>query len=164
MTRNERFTMQLEIRLAETKDLPLIVALFKDCVLTVCKEDYSEEQVMAWAAASENTSRWTSKIENQFFIVAIDKGAIVGFGSLEGHDKIDLLYVHKDCQGLGVGTKVFECLVSRAQSYRINILRADVSRTAWHFFVAKGFTPVLEQSKEIDGTTITNYQMQKSFD
>src|SRR5688572_15318786 len=96
---------QIEIRVAEEADLESILTLFKDCVLTVCRDDYSLEQLNVWASAATNIQRWKDKIKLQYFLVAHVNKKLVGFGALENKDLIDLLYVHKDCQGLGVGNR-----------------------------------------------------------
>jgi putative acetyltransferase len=63
--------MHVRIKAAEVKDLEPILDLFRECVLSVCRADYSETQLKAWASASSNTERWIHKIQNQFFIVAL---------------------------------------------------------------------------------------------
>jgi putative acetyltransferase len=155
---------QIEIRVAEEADLESILKLFKDCVLTVCREDYSQEQLNAWASAAANTQRWEEKIKHQHFIVARVNKNLMGFGALGNKDSIDLLYVHKDYQGTGVGGKILESLISMARSQGIKVLKAEVSKTARHFFESNGFVVVLEQSKQIDGIVLNNYQMTKTFD
>ena len=155
---------QIEIRVAEEADLQSILKLFKDCVLTVCRGDYSLEQLNAWASAAANIQKWKDKIKLQYFVVAHVNKKLVGFGALENKDLIDLLYVDKDYQGSGVGNKIFESLVSTARSQGTNVLKAEVSKTARHFFESKGFAVVLEQSKQIEGIVLKNYQMTKSFD
>jgi putative acetyltransferase len=155
---------EIEIRVAEEADLESILRLFKDCVLTVCRVDYSLEQLNVWASAAANIQRWKDKIQLQYFIVAHVNKKLVGFGALENKHLIDLLYVQKDCQRSGVGSKIFESLESMAQIHGIRVLKAEVSKTAKHFFEAKGFAVVLEQSKQIEGIVLNNYQMTKRFD
>jgi putative acetyltransferase len=155
--------IEIEIRVAEEADLESILRLFKDCVLTVCLGDYSQEQLNAWASAADNIQRWKDKIQLQYFVVAHVNKKLVGFGALENRDLIDLLYVHKDSQGSGVGSKIFDSLVSMAQSQGVDLLRAEVSKTARHFFESKGFVVVLEQSKQNDRIVLNNYQMTKEL-
>jgi putative acetyltransferase len=154
---------QIEIRIAKEADLESILILFKDCVLTICRGDYSQEQLNAWASAAANIQRWKDKIKLQYFVVAHVSKKLVGFGALENKDLIDLLYVHKDCQGSGVGSKILESLVSMSRSQGIKVLKAEVSKTARHFFESNGFAVVLEQAKQIDSLVITNYQMTKAL-
>jgi putative acetyltransferase len=160
---NQTSPLQIELKVAEEADLESILELFKDCVLTVCRGDYSQEQLNAWASAADDIQRWKGKIHHQYFVVAHVGNKLVGFGSLENNDLLDLFYVHKDCQGLGVGSKIFETLVSMAKSQRTNVLKAEVSKTARRFFESKGFAVVLEQSKQIAGVFLNNYQMTKRF-
>ncbi|HYF68729.1 MAG TPA: GNAT family N-acetyltransferase [Ohtaekwangia sp.] len=150
--------------MAEESDLDWILKLFQDCILTVCREDYSQAQLIAWTSAAANMRRWKDKIQSQYFIVAHINKKLVGFGALENKNVIDLLYVHKNCQRAGVGSKLFEHLVSTAQRQGIDVLKAQVSKTARPFFESKGFAIVHEQSKQIDATALQNYQMEKRFD
>ena len=119
---------QIEIRAAEEVDLESILKLFKDCVLTVCRGDYSQEELNAWASAAASSQRWKDKIKLQYFVVPHLDKELVGFGALENKDLIDLLYVHKDCQASGVGSKIFESLVSMARSQGTDVLKAEVSK------------------------------------
>jgi putative acetyltransferase len=132
--------------------------------LKVCRGDYSLEQLNVWASAATNIQRWKDKIKLQYFLVSHVNKKLVGCGALENKDLIDLLYIHKDCQGLGVGNRILGRLISMARSQGIKVLKAEVSKTARHFFETNGFALVLEQSKRVDGIALNNYQMTKSID
>lgn len=154
---------QIEIRIARQSDLVSLLNLFRNCVLTICRAHYSQDELTAWASACDNVQSWKNKIETQYFVVAHINEVLVGFGSLENNDLIDLLYVHKDCQGMGVASKIFESLSSMAGSQGIHTLKAEVSKTARLFFEAKGFVVARAQSKQMAGTLIENYQMIKDL-
>lgn len=155
--------MNVKIRVALPNDLESILALFKDCVLSICQDHYSAEQLTAWASSSENVSDWTRKVESQFFIVAINNEMIVGFGSLEGDDTLDLLYVHKNFQRAGVAGKLFHELQIRAEQLGTKVLKADVSKTARRFFEDRGFKVVVHQSTQTRGVALENYRMIKAL-
>jgi putative acetyltransferase len=151
--------MQLEIRIAESRDLDSIIDLFRECVLTVCRADYSTEQLAAWASSSENIERWQGKIKDQFFIVAIGNGTIVGFGSLQESATVDLLYVHKHFQGLGVARALLHELTTMARQSGAMELKADVSKTARGFFENSGFRVVEKKSNKRNGVVLDNFEM-----
>jgi putative acetyltransferase len=153
--------MQVQIKVAEAKDLEPILTLFRECVLSVCRADYSEAQLTAWASASLNKERWIHKIQDQYFIIALNKEIIVGFASLEGSDAIDLLYVHKDFQRSGVADALFSALCERAGKNGAKELRAEVSKTAKGFFERKGFNVIASQSVKRSGVELDNFQMIK---
>lgn len=154
---------QIEIRAVRESDLESILQVFKDSVWNISYEDYSREQLDAWASAAHDIQRWKDKIKLQYFIVAYVNGKLVGFGALENNDLIDLLYVHKNFQGSGVGTGILENLISIARSKGSNVLKAVVSKTARRFFEARGFAIAQEQSIQIKGIALINYQMMKRF-
>lgn len=73
---------QVEIRRAEETDLESILKLFKDCVLTVCRDNYSQEQLNVWASAATNIQRWKDKIKLQYFVVALIISVNTGYNRI----------------------------------------------------------------------------------
>jgi putative acetyltransferase len=155
--------MDVEIRAATVEDVQSIVSFFKECVLMVSQDYYSQGQLEAWASASENISRWLNKIETQFFLIAFNNRMLVGFGSLEGKDTIDLLYVHKSFQRSGVASLLFNRLQQRAQQLRASVSKADVSKGARGFFEHKGFHVVTNQINKIHDIDLENHRMIKEL-
>jgi putative acetyltransferase len=155
--------MKFQIRVAVIQDLDAILTLFRNCVLSVCRHDYDDEQLNAWVLSADNKTLWSNKIKNDHFIVAITNETIVGFASLEGHDTIDLLYVHPNFQRSGVASSLLEALVKKAEKLKANVLRAEVSKTAKAFFECKGFKVIITQSKVTSGVVLENFQMSKAL-
>lgn len=154
-------TVNLTIRKANLDDLVKIKLLFMNTVLEVCKKDYTEEQLEAWASAADNTEKWKSKLASQFFIIAEMENKAVGFASLECNHEIDMLYVHKDFQQQGIATMLYDELIRKAFVIGVPTLIANVSISAKHFFEMKGFCTIREQSISRKGVLIANYRMQK---
>jgi putative acetyltransferase len=147
------------VRKAEEHDLDSIRELFKNCVMTVCRNDYSSDQLRVWSSAANNRERWTEKIESQFFLIAEREEMIVGFGSLEGLDTIDLLYVHPDFQRMGIADKLLSALLRKIKENGTNYVKADVSKTARPFFESRGFLVSQEQTVTRGGVSLMNYRM-----
>ncbi|MGL4632425.1 MAG: GNAT family N-acetyltransferase [Leadbetterella sp.] len=95
------------IRHAEINDLPEIQKLFVDTISSICKYDYSQEQIKAWTSSMDNTQRWITKLVSQYFIVAVDESQILGYASLENNNYLDMFYVHKDFQRQGIAKGLF---------------------------------------------------------
>ncbi len=87
---------KISIRLSKLSDLAELQKMFVDTVSTICKDDYSPEQIKVWTSSIENTQRWTDKLASQYFLVAELDNKIVGYASLKNNDHVDFLYVHKD--------------------------------------------------------------------
>ncbi len=57
--------------------------LFVDTISTICKDDYSPEQIKVWSSSIENNQRWIDKLTSQYFLIADLDNKIVGYASLE---------------------------------------------------------------------------------
>ncbi len=152
----------ITIRSSRPGDLAEVQRMFAETVSTVCKDDYSEEQILAWVSSIENTRRWMEKLTSQYFLIADYENRIVGFASLEDHDCIDLLYVHKDFQRQGIADRLYSDIEKEAIKRGVNLLTSVVSITARPFFQKKGFETVKKQTNVIHGVEFTNFKMMKS--
>ena len=155
--------MSVTLRKAEATDVDILRELFSNCVMTVCVNDYSNEQLKVWISAADNRDIWSDKIRFQFFQVAEREGTIVGFGSLEGHDIIDLLYVHPEFQRIGIANGILGALLSRSKKEHVSLIKADVSKTARPFFESHGFRVRQEQAVTSHGISVINYKMEKNL-
>lgn len=151
--------MTIEFRPAEIDDLKEIQTLFVESIKNSCREDYNERQINAWVSSANNDDRWRSFIINQYFLLAVINGKIVGFGSLENGNYLDLLYVHKDFLRKGIANFLFEKLKAQSIDLGFNSISSDVSKTALPFFVKKGFKIAHENLNRINGEVLINYHM-----
>lgn len=153
----------ITIRFANLSDLTAMQTMFVDTITTICKSDYSPEQINAWTSSIKNTLRWANKLESQYFLVAELNNTIVGYASLENTDYLDLLYVHKDYQRQGIANMLYSAIEKEAINRKAKILNADVSETARRFFEKKGFLMITPQINLIKGVEIINYKMTKTL-
>lgn len=149
----------MKIRQANIDDLEELQQLFVDTINSTCKDDYSKEQIEVWTSSIENREKWKNKILTQYFIVSELDCEIVGFGSLENGNYIDLIYVHKGHLRKGIANQIFNSLKKEAHKSGNKILTSDVSKTARPFFERNGFTVVEENEFELKGVQISNYRM-----
>jgi putative acetyltransferase len=154
---------EISIRLAKLSDLTEMQKMFVDTISTICKNDYSQEQIRVWTSSIENTQRWTDKLTSQYFLVAELDNKIVGYASLENNDYFDFLYVHKDYQRQGIADRLYTEIENEAIKRKSSILNSDVSKTARPFFENKGFETLVEQTNLMQGVEITNYKMTKKL-
>ena len=134
-----------------------------ETISTICRADYSPEQIKVWTASIENTKRWTEKLNSQYFLIALLEDVIVGYASLEGSDYLDFLYVHKDYQRQGIAYRLYLEIEKEAIKRKATVLFSDVSKTAKPFFERQGFTMLETQTNIILGVEIINYKMSKPF-
>lgn len=154
---------EISIRLSKLSDLTEMQEMFVDTVSTICKDDYSPEQIRVWTSSIENMQRWTNKLTSQYFLVAELDNKIVGYASLDSNDYFDLLYVHKDYQRRGIADRLYSEIEKEAIKRKATILNSDVSKTARRFFEKKGFKIITPQTNIIKDVEIINYKMTKTL-
>lgn len=148
------------LRTATPNDVQEIGALFRDTILSINTQDYSEEQVKVWASGGSDTDKWLRKIDSQYFLLALEKEVICGFASLTLEGYIDYMFVHKDYQGKGVAKELMHGIFEQANTWKLTRLTSDVSITALPFFKSKGFSVVRNQKVLNKGIYFTNYHLE----
>ena len=88
---------------------------------------------------------------------------MVGFASMTDEGYVDLMYVHHEHQGKGIGTALLGNLEEFAERNDKKALSADVSITARPFFEKRGFGVIKIQSREIKDITFSIYMMTKAL-
>jgi putative acetyltransferase len=153
----------MEIRRFETTDTLALIELFRETVHTVCRKDYSQEQLDAWAPQNTDVAKWTSRLNESHAIVATRDGVIIGFSNLNSDDYIDMFFVAAAFQSKGVGKKMYAALEGEAIRKGVTRLYSDVSLTARKFFFSMGFAIEREYSKQVDKVTFPNAIMVKQL-
>jgi putative acetyltransferase len=155
--------LNVTTRQARRSDLPEILKLFVEAVKAICAKDYSPEQIKAWTLSIDDTERWITKLEQQYFVIAEANNKIKGYASLEKMNHLDLLYVSKDHQRLGIASKLYDNIEMEAIRRGATSVESDVSITAKPFFEAKGFKTITMQKIKITDVEIINYKMIKEL-
>lgn len=154
----------MQLRRATANDLEQLKALYFNTILTVNAKDYSEEQVAVWASTADRTENLLRRIKEQHFYVAYtDENIITGFASLENDGYLDMMYVHKDFQRMGVAALLISKIFDIAKELNLSILTTEASITAKPFFEKHGFTVLEEQTVFIKDVPLKNYRMQCSL-
>lgn len=138
--------------------------LFANSILANCSEDYSEAQLDVWVNSGLNNNKlWRSLFTEQYLLVAEEQEKIIGFCSLKKNDYIDLLYVHKDHQGKGIASALYNKAEEKAMENGAMYVTADVSKTARYFFERVGFDILAEQTVVRQGVELDNFKMRKEL-
>lgn len=151
----------MNFRNASPEDLSAMKALYRDTILTVCRNDYTEAQVTIWSSSAGKEERWLDMVVNQFVLLAVMDEVLVGFGTLKNHNYIDFFYVHKDFQGMGIARELLNRLLQEAGRHGEKLITSDISITAKPFFRKQGFRVVAEQKNIREDEVLINYKMMK---
>ena len=152
----------IHIRKASLLDVKQIQSLATQSVLRSCSCDYNKKQIFAWTFMMKDTARWKCAILNQFCVVAIMDGCIVGFGSLSRGKYLDFLYVHYLFQRQGIASAVYEVLKKRSLQIGSKRINTCASKTAKNFFLSKQFTVKKINRRVFGGVAISNYAMREN--
>ena len=142
----------------ESKYLVELINLFHDTVENVNIKDYTLEQVKVWVNKEQDKMFWDDRfLKTNTYLISI-KDVIVGFGNIDESGYIDMFYVHKDYQGIGVGTKLLEVLETSVNTPKYI---TDSSITALNFFINNKYQIIKEQLIIKNNVSLINYKMTK---
>ncbi|WP_179336748.1 GNAT family N-acetyltransferase [Winogradskyella ludwigii] len=153
----------IQIRTATLHDIPEITTIFRDTITSINKKHYSEKQITAWASGADDIEEWEKRITKFYFIVAEVENNILGVAYLKNGNYLEGLFVHKDHQRQGVGSKLLRIVESQVMMNDFEVLKSDVSKTALPFFDNKYFEVLKKQKKSIKGVSFDNYLVEKIF-
>jgi len=153
----------MEIRLFRKSDAEQVAYLFRDTVRIVNRQDYSKEQIRAWAPDNVHFKDWKESCLKKFTIVAVLDGTIIGFAQFEDKGHIDCFYCHHEYQRQGIGSQLYEAIEDYARTRGIPKIFTEASITSRPFFMKMGFAYVQKQKVLIRGEMLTNYIMEKDI-
>ena len=142
-------------------DAPLLREIFRDSIEELTNDDYTEAQQEAWASVADDVGEFRNKLSGQLTLVATLEGSPVGFASLEGKDKIDMLYVHPAATGQGVGAMLIDALEKLAGARGTARLTVDASDSARGFFEKRGYIAQQRNTTSIGDEWLANTTLQK---
>ena len=156
----------MEIRKFQLSDLSQIVLLFYETVHFVNKQDYSQEQLDAWAPKDEETLKvitWKDSLNHNVTYVAEIDGTIIGFADMTQKGYLDRLYIHKDFQRQEIASALVNYLESEAIRLGLVEIYTDASITAKPFFENQGYRIIESQVVERREVTLVNFKMIKKL-
>ena len=144
-------------------DAPLVGEILRASIEELTGDDYSEAQRQAWASVADDEEVFGARLAQGLTLLGTIDGSPVGFASLEGGDKVDMLYVHPAAAGHGVGTMLIDALEKLAAARGVRRLTADVSDSAQDFFRHRGFVPQQRNSVPVGDEWLANTTMEKQL-
>ena len=160
---NARALPQLAMRPMLPTDVPLLAEIFRAAIEELTADDYSAAQQEAWASAADDEEEFGRRLAGELTLVATYGGSAVGFASLAGNAKIDLLYVHPAAAGQGAGAMLADALEKLAAARGTKELTVDASDTARGFFEKRGFTAKTRNTVPLGDEWLANTTMTKAL-
>ena len=154
---------QFALRPFLAEDAAVVAQIFRESIVALTGDDYGEAQQEAWASAADDVATFAKKLGGQLTLVATSDGEPVGFASLEGKDKIDMLYVHPDAAGQGAGATLADALEKLAAARGAEKLTVDASDTARGFFEHRGYVAQSRNSISIGDEWLANTTLTKQL-
>lgn len=151
------------LRPALPGDTPVLAAIAEAAILGLTGEDYDEDQQEAWAAAAADEEALAARLEGQLVLVATRGGDPAGFVALKDNQLVDMLYVHPDVAGEGIGALLCEAVERLATARGAKSLTVDASDTALGFFQQRGFVPMRRNTVQRGGVWLANTTMEKTL-
>ncbi|MBI3702611.1 MAG: GNAT family N-acetyltransferase [Rhizobiales bacterium] len=145
-------------------DAPLLREIFRDSLEALTDDDYTEAQQEAWASAADDEAAFGKRLASQLTLVGTLEGSAVGFASLAGQDKIDMLYVHPAAAGQGVGNLLVDALEKLAGSRGAAKLTVDASDSARGFFEKRGYVAQQRNTVFVGEEWLANTTLHKPLD
>ena len=143
------------------EDATTLAAIFQAAIMVLTEEDYSQDQREAWAASADDADAFGEKLAAHLTLIAAIDGDAAGFATLADNRKIEMLYVHPDCAGMGVGSALLDALEKLAGARGTDALSVDASETALLFFEKHGYTPERRNTVIRNGEFLSNTTMTK---
>jgi putative acetyltransferase len=142
-------------------DALMLAEIFRSSVEQLTGEDYSEGQQEAWASAADDEQAFAARLASELTLIATLDGSPVGFASLKGTDRIEMLYVHPAMARQGVGSMLLDALEKLATARGTKRLTVDASDTANGFFDKRGYVAQQRNTVTCGDEWLANTTMEK---
>jgi putative acetyltransferase len=158
---NPRPLPQLAMRPMLPTDVPLLAEIFRAAIEELAADDYSKTQQEAWASTADDEEAFGVKLARELTLVATYGGAAVGFASLAGNRRIDMLYVHPAAAAQGAGAMLCDALEKLAGARGAKDITVDASDAARGFFEKRGYSAQSRNTISLGGEWLANTTMIK---
>ena len=138
-----------------------VIELIYGSVHVLCKDDYTDEQLEAWAPANFDKIKFQKALSDCYNTVMIERNEIVGFLSMEKDGYLNRLYTHKSHIGKGIASALLEDAEHWARENGIARMCLDSSKTAEGFYLKMGFSENGISVMERNGVVFKNKTMHK---
>jgi putative acetyltransferase len=137
--------------------------IYYSAIHLIAKNDYSEEQLNAWAPLDLDRNLWVNRINGINPFVAEIDGKPIGYADIQQNGYIDHFFVSGHHPRQGIGKALMQVIHSEANQLNITELTANVSQTAQPFFERFGFVVIERKTPIIRGVELRNALMRKEL-
>jgi putative acetyltransferase len=135
--------------------------LFAQSIEELTADDYDEDQRLAWIAIAEDAGEFAKRLGGMLTLVVQLDGIYLGFTSLKDNKTIEMLYVHPDYAGEGIGTALVDAVEKIAAARGSETLTADASDSSVTFFERLGYQQTSRNSVPLAEQWLSNTTMTK---
>lgn len=153
----------MRVRKFRVGDEAALFKIFYSAIHQVASRDYSAAQIEAWAPADLDFGNWEERMRGIDPFVVDTDGLLIAYADIQENGYIDHFFVSGDHPRQGAGRLLMGAIHEKANSYRLETLTSDVSRTAQPFFEHFGFEVVEQRSPKIRGVVVPNALMRKAL-
>jgi GNAT superfamily N-acetyltransferase len=136
MTEKVTFT----VRTACKEDAPVIYAIHKDSLTTLCVTHYSPDTLQGWVVGKTIEGYYPAIDRGEMFVCETDE-SVVGFGHAVPGEVVEI-FVHPDSAGQGAGTYLLNHAFTRARCEHPGPIKVMATLNAQHFYEKHGFVEV----------------------
>jgi putative acetyltransferase len=154
---------KLALRPFMPADASLLREIFRDSIEDLTGDDYTAAQQDAWASLADDEAEFGKKLGGMLTLIATLGGSPVGFASLKGKDKIDMLYVQPAAAGQGAAAILVDALEKLAASRGAAALIVDASDTARGFFEKRGYVAQQRNTVTVGDEWLANTTLSKQL-
>jgi putative acetyltransferase len=137
--------------------------VFLSAIHGIAINDYTLEQVEAWAPKNLDPVLWADRMRGIAPFVAEIDGKLIAYADVQASGYIDHFFVSAPFARQKVGSKLMRRIHEEATIKGMRVLTSDVSRTAQPFFGHWGFEVVEERRPVMRGVGIPNALMKKEL-
>ncbi len=133
------------IKKIKKQDLLKCQDIIYDCLYDICKNTkiiFRERKYYSLL----NLERFIKS--SKIFIVFKNKEKILGMGRIAGNNEIVTMYVSREYQRRGIGTKIIKKLEEYAKKHKIKKLHLHAMESAVPFYLKKGFVKSKDFTKK----------------
>ena len=132
------------VRKAKHGDEEGIHLAHMESIKTVCKKDYSEEQLNAWGGRPYHFEQKRNLIDHHHVWVVEDSGKIEGYGLLfidsdQEKAEIGALYLTNKVLGRGLGKEIVSKIKKKTKDLGLSEIILSSTKTAKKFYESQGF-------------------------
>lgn len=154
----------MQIRKATLEDCAELARLLRGTIRHINKNDYSAEQISIWSKRT-SVKKFRELHHRLVRYVAVGGDRIVGFSDFDKeHPEIyGGLYVHKDHQRRGIGSRLMKKMAEVAKKMGAKKFRLEATKTAKGFYEKLGFRVIKRSKHSLGNTKLDVFVMEKKL-